>query len=138
MYCYLKENNAMANSQYQLSGPSQWRVNLTACSYFSTKFLRMANKIREAGEEHQFRSHCVVIKDQGSLQMPASLHKRLSLASTRCCNVATGDVQPFKQIAKYRHFKTLYEKPNGFNWHLERTCRSKLQILKWPFMSFQI
>lgn len=93
------------DSPYQPSGPSHWRTHLTAGSYFSIKFLLMARKIRVAGEEHQHWSHCVAIRDQDSLHMPTSLDKRPRPASTRCCNGATGDAQPFKERAKKRHFK---------------------------------
>ena len=74
----------------------------------------MARKLRGAGEGRQHRSHWAIIRDQDSLHMPTSLDKRPRPASTRCCNGATGDMQPFKERAKERHFKTLYEKHCDF------------------------
>lgn len=100
IYCIFKKNNPMATvPTSSLAPPTGGQFSLQA-GYFSVKFLLMARKRREAGEERQHRSHCVVIRDQDSLHTPTSLDKKPGTASTRCCNGATGDAQPFKERAR--------------------------------------
>lgn len=107
-----------------------WPLPLEDTSHFRQLFqhkvLADGKKIRVAGEECQHRSHCVVIRDQDSLHMPTSLDKRPRPASTRCCNGATGDAQPFKEKAKKRHLKKLNKKHCDFIGILKELAEASL------------
>lgn len=115
---------------WRQSLPALWPLPLEDTSHFRQLFqhkvLADGKKIRVAGEERQHRSHCVVIRDQDSLHMPTSLDKRPRPASTRCCNGATGDAQPFKERAKKRHLKKLNKKHCDFIGILKELAEATL------------